>query len=39
MKFPTMTATQSTPVNLSSLQNCVQMNTKDLSRIAIFKKE
>ena len=39
MKFPTTTATQSTPVNLSNLQNCVQMNIKDLSRVAIFKKE
>ena len=35
MKFTVVTVKQSTSVNLNGLQNRVEMNTKDLSGIAI----
>ena len=35
MKFTVVTANQSVSVNLYGLQNCVQMNTKDLLGIEI----
>ena len=35
MKFTVVTVKQSTSVNLNDLQNRVEMNTKDLSGIAI----
>ena len=35
MKLTVVTVKQSTSVNLNGLSNCVQMNTKDLSGIAI----
>ena len=38
MKLTVVTVKQSTSVNLNGLSNCVQMNTKDLSGIAIMIK-
>ena len=38
MKWTVVTAKQSTSVNLNGLLNRVQINTNDLSKIAIVKK-
>ena len=38
MKLIVVTVKQSTSVNLNGLKNRVQMNTKDLSGIAIVKR-
>ena len=35
MKLPVVNANKSTLMNLNGLQNCVQINTKDMSGIAI----
>ena len=38
MKLNVVTAKQFASVNLNSLENCVQTNTKDLSGVAIMKR-